>query len=76
MRAHADRREASTATQITSSEAAVPEPAEIRALAFAASIGPVRGPRTTEVVDDVVIDLAGEEALLDYLARLAPVSID
>ncbi len=56
--------------------AAAPDPAEIRALAFVASIGPVRGPHTTEAADDVVIDLAGEEALLEYLGRLSPVSVD
>ncbi len=56
--------------------AAAPDPAEIRALAFAASIGPVRGPHTSDTADDVVIDLAGEEALLEYLARLTPVAVD
>lgn len=43
-------------------------------MAFAASLGPVAGPRTLAVgndADDVVIDLAGEEALLSYLARVA-----
>jgi hypothetical protein len=55
---------------------AAPDPAEIRALAFAASIGPTRSPRSAQDVDDVVIDLAGEEALIEYLNRVAPVSID
>ena len=54
---------------------AEPDPSEIRALAFAASLGPSRAPRTAPLDgEDVVIDLAGEEALLEYLARLAPVS--
>jgi hypothetical protein len=53
---------------------AAPEPAQIRAMAFAASLGPAAGPRTVAVgddADDVVIDLAGEEAFLGYLARVA-----
>jgi hypothetical protein len=53
---------------------AAPDPAQIRAMAFAASLGPASGPRTVAIgddADDVVIDLAGEEALLGYLARVA-----
>jgi hypothetical protein len=61
---------------VTAVPAAAPDPAEIRALAFAASIGPVRAPRSAPDGDDVVIDLAGEEALIEYLSRVAPVSID
>jgi hypothetical protein len=61
---------------VTAVPSAAPDPAEIRALAFAASIGPSRAPRSAPDSDDVVIDLAGEEALIEYLNRLAPVSID
>ena len=53
---------------------AAPQPAQIRALAFAASLGPASGPLTVAVgddADDVVIDLAGEEAFMGYLARVA-----
>ena len=61
-------------TVVTAVPAAAPQPADIRALAFAASLGPARGPRSVPSSDDVVIDLAGEEALIEYLARLAPLS--
>jgi len=61
---------------VTAVPGAAPDPAEIRALAFAASIGPTRLPRTAPDSDDVVIDLAGEEALIEYLTRLTPVAID
>jgi hypothetical protein len=44
-------------------------PAEIRAMAFVASLGPTAPPaRFLSSADEV--DLAGEEALLDYLAKI------
>ena len=58
---------------LTAVPSAAPIPAEVRAMAFTASLGPSAGPRTVAVgndADDVVIDLAGEEALLNYLARV------
>ena len=48
------------------------DPAEIRAIAFAASLGPQRPPHSTGR-EDIVIDLAGEEALVEFLMRITPV---
>ncbi len=57
-------------------ETAVPSasatPAQIRALTFAAAIGPDRAPCSVVAEDDDTIDLAGEEALLAYLATITP----
>ncbi len=61
-------------TVLVAIPSAAPHPAQVRALTFAASLGPVGGPRTIAVgvdASDVVIDLAGEEALLGYLARVS-----
>src|SRR5690348_4144935 len=57
-------------TTETAVPAAVASPSQIRALAFAASLGPARPPFSTDgpELDDELIDLAGEEALLGYLA--------
>jgi len=52
----------------------VADPAEIRAMAFAASLGPSRPPHSTGR-DDLVIDLAGEEALVEFLMRITPVDV-
>ena len=54
--------------------AAAASPAEIRAMTFAAALGPDRAPFSAGPVDgdDDTIDLAGEEALLAYLATLTP----
>ena len=58
----------------TAVPAAAASPAEIRAMTFAAALGPDRAPFSTQPVsgDDDTIDLAGEEALLAYLATLTP----
>lgn len=58
----------------TAVPAAIASPAEIRALTFAAALGPDRAPFSAGHVasDDDTIDLAGEEALLAYLATLTP----
>lgn len=71
-RSQADRWSDTLATAVP---AAAPQPAAIRALAFAAALGPVRGPCSAPVAPDVVIDLAGEEALIEYLSQLAPVPV-
>jgi hypothetical protein len=57
----------------TAVPAAAATPAEIRAMRFAAALGPDRAPFSFDpsVADDDVIDLAGEEALLAYLATVA-----
>jgi hypothetical protein len=58
----------------TAVPAAVASPAEIRAMTFAAALGPERAPfsvRPAGGADDT-IDLAGEEALIAYLATLTP----
>ena len=58
----------------TAVPSASPDPATIRAMSFVASLGPAAGPRTVAVgneADDVMVDLAGEEAFLGYLARVA-----
>jgi hypothetical protein len=43
-------------------------------MTFAAALGPDRAPFSTQPVggDEATIDLAGEEALLAYLATLTP----
>jgi hypothetical protein len=53
--------------------AAAASPAEIRAMTFAAALGPDRAPFSTDahLAEDDMIDLAGEEALLAYLASVA-----
>jgi len=58
----------------TAVPAAAASPAEIRAMTFAAALGPDRAPFSAGPVDgdDDTIDLAGEEALLAYLATLTP----
>jgi hypothetical protein len=58
----------------TAVPAAAASPAEIRAMTFAAALGPDRAPFSTQPVegDGDTIDLAGEEALLAYLATLTP----
>lgn len=58
----------------TAVPAAAASPAQIRAMTFAAALGPDRAPFSAErkPAEDDTIDLAGEEALLAYLARLAP----
>jgi len=58
----------------TAVPAAVASPAEIRAMTFAAALGPDRAPFSAGSVasEDDTIDLAGEEALLAYLATLTP----
>src|SRR5690349_11771313 len=58
------------ATLETALPAPTASPAAIRALTFAAALGPVRAPFSvaTAAGDDDTIDLAGEEALLAYLA--------
>ena len=45
-------------------------PAEIRAMAFMASLGPTAPPAGRRTGSEIV-DLAGEEALLGYLAKVA-----
>ena len=50
------------------------DPAEIRAIAFAASLGPQRPPHSSGH-EDIVIDLAGEEALVEFLMRITPVDV-
>jgi hypothetical protein len=45
-------------------------PAEIRAMAFMASLGPTTPPATRRTTSEIV-DLAGEEAFLGYLAKVA-----
>jgi hypothetical protein len=64
---------ADAATDLSRAVSRAADPARIRALAFAASLGPSRSPRskTEHEANELVIDLAGEEALLGYLARLA-----
>jgi hypothetical protein len=56
----------------TAVPAATATPAEIRAMTFAAALGPDRAPFSTDpaVADDEIIDLAGEEALLAYLSSV------
>lgn len=58
----------------TAVPAAAASPAEIRAMTFAAALGPDRAPFSSGAAegDDELIDLAGEEALLAYLATLTP----
>lgn len=58
----------------TAVPAAAASPAEIRAMTFAAALGPDRAPFSVDdaLGDDDTIDLAGEEALLAYLATLTP----
>lgn len=58
----------------TAVPAAAASPAEIRAMTFAAALGPDRAPFSVDHGDrdDDLIDLAGEEALLAYLATLTP----
>lgn len=51
------------------------DPAEIRAIAFAASLGPQRPPHSSNR-EDLVIDLAGEEALVEFLMRITPVDVN
>lgn len=51
------------------------DPAQIRAIAFAASLGPQRPPRSSSG-DDILIDLAGEEALVEFLMRITPVDVN
>jgi hypothetical protein len=53
---------------------AAADPAEIRAIAFAASLGPQRPPHSSG--HDLVIDLAGEEALVEFLMRITPVDVN
>ena len=74
MRAHAER--ATSESVPAENGGPTLDPAEIRALAFAAALGPARPPHSVSDMHEVVIDLAGEEALLDYLSRIAPVSIN
>lgn len=61
-------------THETALPAAAATPAEIRAMTFVAALGPDRAPFSAEPVDgaDDLIDLAGEEALLAYLASVTP----
>lgn len=58
----------------TAVPAAAASPAEIRAMTFAAALGPDRAPFSAgdAFAEDDTIDLAGEEALLAYLATLTP----
>jgi hypothetical protein len=58
----------------TAVPAAAASPAEIRAMTFAAALGPDRAPFSADGTDAEadLIDLAGEEALLAYLATLTP----
>ncbi len=74
MRAHTER--ANPGSAATEADEATLDPAEIRALAFAAALGPARPPHAVNDMHEVVIDLAGEEALLEYLGRIAPVSVN
>ena len=61
----------------TAVPAAAASPAEIRAMTFAAALGPERAPFSADRsdADDDTIDLAGEEALLAYLATLQPSNV-
>jgi hypothetical protein len=61
----------------TALPAAVASPAEIRAMTFAAALGPDRAPFSADPAEasDDLIDLAGEEALLAYLATVTPSNV-
>ena len=61
----------------TALPAAAASPAEIRAMTFAAALGPDRAPFSKDPsdTDDDLIDLAGEEALLAYLSAITPSNV-